>query len=169
MVWEYGASFFPKSSRDNFGEDFGLLYNHYRWNISDRTSILTDASWDLFRNAQNIWSVGLLSQRSMRGSVYLGYREVTATNYFESQTIIGSYSYQMSPKWISTASYAFDAAAGESRGSSMTISRVGLDWVLHLGLGVDFSKNNVGIGLSLEPRFGPPSATNLSYLMGLQQ
>ena len=167
MVWEYGASFFPKSDRDNFGEDFGLLFGHYRWNISDRTSILTDASWDLFNNAQNVWSAGILSQRSLRGSVYLGFREVTATNYFESQTIIGSYSYQMSPKWISTAAYAFDVAAGESRGSSLTISRVGLDWILHFGLGFDISKGNVGIGVSLEPRFGPPTATNLGYLMGL--
>jgi hypothetical protein len=168
MVWEYGASFFPKSDRDNFGEDFGLLYGHYRWNVSDRTSFLTDASWDLFDNAQNIWSVGVLSQRSLRGSVYLGYREVSATNFFESQTIIGSYSYQMSPKWISTAAYAYDVSAGESRGSSVTISRVGLDWILHFGLGFDFSKSNVGIGVSLEPRFGAPSTTNLSSLMGIQ-
>lgn len=168
MVWEYGASFFPKSDRDNFGEDFGLLYGHYRWNVSDRTSFLTDASWDLFENAQNIWSVGVLSQRSLRGSVYLGYREVSATNFFESQTIIGSYSYQMSPKWISTAAYAYDVSAGESRGSSVTISRVGLDWILHFGLGFDFSKSNVGIGISLEPRFGAPSTTNLSSLMGIQ-
>ncbi len=167
MVWEYGASFFPKSDRDNFGEDFGLLYGHYRWNISDRTSVLTDASWDLFRNAQNIWSVGVLSQRSLRGSVYLGYRDVTATNYFESRTIIGSYSYQMSPKWISTASAAYDVAAGEARGTSLTMSRVGLDWILHFGVGFDYSKENVGIGVSLEPRFGSPSATNLSYLLGL--
>ncbi len=169
MVWEYGASFFPKSDRDNFGQDFGLLYNHYRWNISDRTSILTDASWDLFDRAQNVWSVGVLSQRSLRGSVYLGFREVTADKYLNSQTVIGSYSYQMSPKWISTASFAFDAAAGESRGSSLTVSRVGLDWILHFGMGLDFSKDNVGIGVSLEPRFGPPSPTNLSYLLGLQR
>jgi hypothetical protein len=169
MIWEYGATLFPKADRDNFGEDLGLLYSHYRWNLSDRTSFLTDASWDLFDNAQNVWSVGILSQRSLRGSVYLGFREVTATNYFESQTIIGSYSYQMSPKWISTAAYAYDVAEGESRGSSVTISRVGLDWILHFGLGVDFSKGNVGVGLSLEPRFGPPSATNLGYLMGIQR
>jgi lipopolysaccharide export system protein LptA len=168
VVWEYGATFFPKSSRDNFGEDFGLLYSHSRWNISDRTSILTNTSWDLFESAQHIWGIGLLSQRSMRGSVYLGYREVTATNYFQSQTIIGSYSYQMSPKWMSTAAYAFDAAAGESRGTSLTISRVGLDWILNFGFGIDFSKNNVGVGISLEPRFGSPSGTNLGYLMGLQ-
>lgn len=145
-----------------------MLYGHYRWNVSDRSSLLTDASWDLVRdNAQNIWSVGVLSQRSLRGSVYLGYREVSATNHFESKTIIGSYSYQMSPKWISTAAYAYDVAANESRGSSVTISRVGLDWILHFGLGFDFSKSNVGVE-SLEPRFGASSGTNLGTLMGIQ-
>jgi hypothetical protein len=168
FIWEYGASLFPDPDRDNFGEDFGLLYSHSRWNVSDRTSFLTDTSWDLFERAQNVWSVGVLSQRSLRGSVYLGFREVTAQDYFESQMLIGSYSYQMSPKWISTASYAYDLAASESRGSSLTVSRVGLDWILHFGLGFDFSKDNVGIGVSLEPRFGPPSPTNLSYLLGLQ-
>ena len=168
MTWESGAAYFPKADRDNFGEDFGLLFNHYRWNLSDRTSILADANWDLFENAQNLWSVGVLSQRSLRGSIYLGYRQVKATNYLDSQTLIGSYSYQMSPKWISTASCAYDVAAGEARGTSVTVSRVGLDWILHFGFGLDFSKSNVGIGVSLEPRFGAPSATNLSYLMGIQ-
>ena len=169
MIWERGVSFFPDADRDNFGEDFGLLFSHYRWNVSDRTSLLSDASWDLFDRAQNVWSAGVLSQRSLRGSVYLGYREVTAEQYFSSRMVIGSYSYQMSPKWISTASYAFDMEAGESRGSSLTVSRVGLDWILHFGLGFDFSKDNVGIGVSLEPRFGPPSPTNLSYLLGLSR
>lgn len=169
MVWEYGATYFPKSDRDNFGKDFGLLYGHHRWNVSDRTSVLTDVSWDLFTPAQNVWSAGILSQRSLRGSVYLGYREVTATDYFTSQTIVGSYSYQMSPKWISTAAAAYDVAAGELRGTSLTVSRVGLDWILHFGVARDVSKNNVGFGISLEPRFGAPSATNLSYLMGINR
>jgi hypothetical protein len=168
MVWEYGATFFPDANRDNFGEDFGLLYSRYRWNLSDRTAVLTDATFDLFDRAQQVWSAGVLSQRSLRGSLYLGFREVTAEDYFRSQMLITSYSYQLSPKWISTGSYAFDVAASESRGSSLTISRVGLDWILHVGLGFDFSKDNVGVGVSLEPRFGPPSPTNLSYLLGLQ-
>lgn len=168
MTWENGAAFFPRANRDNFGQDFGLLFNHYRWNLSDRTSVLADANWDLFENAQNLWSVGVLSQRSLRGSVYLGYRQVKATNYLDSQTLIGSYSYQMSPKWISTASCAYDVAAGEARGTSVTVSRVGLDWILHFGVGLDFSKSNVGVGVSLEPRFGPPSPTNLSHLLGIQ-
>ncbi|MCA9037597.1 MAG: hypothetical protein KDA91_20825 [Planctomycetaceae bacterium] len=169
MVWESGFSVFPESGRDNFGESFGLIYNHYRWNISDRTSLLADSMTDPFRDGQNIWSLGILSQRSTRGSIYLAYRKVDLGKYLDSQILTGSYSYQMSPKWISTASFAYDVAAGESRGSSLTISRVGLDWILHTGVGFDFSKNNVGIGISLEPRFGPPSPTNLGYLLGLQR
>lgn len=168
MVWEYGASFFPNADQDNFGEDFGLLYSHYRWNVSDRTSLLTDASWDLFAKSQNLWSVGLLTQRSLRGSLYLGFRQVEAKEYLQSQTFISSYSYQMSPRYISTASYAYDVAQGETRGTSLTVSRVGLDWILHFGLGFDFSKDNVGLGISLEPRFGPPNPSNMAYLLGLQ-
>ena len=168
MVWEYGATFFPRSERDNFGSEFGLFYSHYRWNVSDRTSLLTDASWDIFDNASQVRSIGILSQRSLRGSVYLGLREVEAGQYLKSQTAIGSYSYQMSPKWISTASMAYDIAQSEARGSTLTFSRVGLDWILHFGFGLDFSKNNVGMGISLEPRFGPPSPTSMASLLGLQ-
>ena len=173
MVSESGLTYFPNSGRDNFGKDFGLLYDHFRLNLSDRTSILADASWDLFTPAQNLWSVGILSQRSLRGSAYLGYRQVKATNkptnYLDSQTLLASYSYQMSPKWISTASYSYDVGQGEARGTSLTVSRIGLDWILNFGFGYDYSKDNVGIAVSLEPRFGPPSPTNLSYLLGLSQ
>jgi hypothetical protein len=168
MVWESGLSYFPQSQRDNFGEDFGLIYNRYRWNVSDRTSFLADNTLDLFDNGQDIFSVGVLSQRSLRGSVYLGYRQVDLGRYLDSRIVTGSYSYQMSEKWISTAAYAYDVAATESRGTSLTLSRVGLDWILHMGMGLDFSKGNVGFGISLEPRFGPPTATNLGYLMGIQ-
>jgi hypothetical protein len=146
-----------------------LIYSNYRWNINDRTSLLAEGIVDLFQNAQENWSLGLLSQRSSRGSLYAGLRQVKAKNYLDSQTVVASYSYQMSPKWISTASFAYDIAVSESRGSSITVSRVGLDWVLHIGLGVDTSKDNVGIAFSLEPRFGPPTPTNLSYLLGLQR
>ncbi|MEZ6127289.1 MAG: hypothetical protein R3C59_01240 [Planctomycetaceae bacterium] len=169
MIFEAGASYFPDAQRDNFGEDFGLLYGNYRWNVSDRTSLLAEAKYDLFDNAQDVWSIGALSQRSLRGSLYVGFRQVEATNFLDSQTLVASYSYQMSPKWISTASFAYDLKESQSRGSSVTFSRVGLDWILHFGLGIDTSKDNVGVAVSLEPRFGPPTPTNLSYLLGLQQ
>lgn len=168
MLWETGMTYFPDAARDNFGEDIGLIFGNYRWNISDRTSILADGTWDVFGSSQKYWNVGLLSQRSTRGSVYMSFRHVEAEDYFESETLTASYSYQMSPKWISTASMAYDVAEKMSRGTSVTLSRVGLDWIFHMGVGVDTSKDNVGIAIALEPRFGPPSPTNLGYLLGLQ-
>jgi len=99
----------------------------------------------------------------------MGFRQVKARNYIDSQTLVASYSYRMSPKWISTGAISYDVAVGESRGSSLTFSRLGLDWIVHFGFGIDTSKDNVGVALAVEPRFGPPSPTNMSYLLGLQQ
>ena len=168
MIFETGLSYFPEANRDNFGEDLGLIYANYQWNVSDRTSILADGIVDLFDQNQEVWSVGVLSQRSLRGSLYLGFRAVTAADFLDSQTFVGSYSYQISPKWIATGAVSHDVSDGGSRGSSLTFSRVGLDWIMHFGVGVDTSKNNVGAAFSVEPRFGPPSPTNLSRLMGIQ-
>ncbi|MCH2201732.1 MAG: hypothetical protein MK102_07165 [Fuerstiella sp.] len=168
MIWESGVSYFPDAGTDNFGEDFGLLFGNYRWNLNDRTSFLADGVWDFFTNRQNYWNVGVLNQRSTRGSVYLAYRHVEARNFLDSEIVTASYSYQISPKWISTAAVAYDVGQEESRGSSLTLSRVGLDFVFHMGFGIDTNKDNVGIAFSMEPRLGPPSATNLSYLLGLQ-
>ena len=166
MICETGVTYFTDDT-DNFGEDFGLLYGNYRWNLNDRTSFLSDGTWDFFTNSQNYWNVGVLSQRSTRGSVYLSYRHVEARNFLRSATVTASYSYQLSPKWISTAAFSYDVGQEESRGSSVTLSRVGLDFVVHMGFGIDTSKDNVGIALSVEPRFGPPTPTNLGYLLGL--
>ncbi|MGH7129804.1 MAG: organic solvent tolerance protein OstA, partial [Planctomycetaceae bacterium] len=54
MTLDLEASFFPQQDRDNFGEDFGLLGGYYRWHISDRTSILASAEYDLFDDAQQL-------------------------------------------------------------------------------------------------------------------
>lgn len=167
MIWETGLSYFP-SELQNFGEHFGLAYGNYRWNLNDRTSLLADGIWDFFQYSQNYYNFGILSQRSTRGSVYLSYRHVQARHYLDSEIITASYSYRMSPKWISTAAVSYDIGQSESRGSSVTLSRIGLDFVTHFGFGVDTSKGNVGVGISIEPRFGPPTATNMGYLLGLQ-
>ena len=101
MIWETGLTYFPDADRDNFGEELGLLYGNYRWNVNDRTSLLVDGVKDLFRRSQDYWSVGLLSQRSTRGSMFVSYRHVEAETFLTSRMLTASYSYQMSPKWIS--------------------------------------------------------------------
>jgi hypothetical protein len=169
MTLDLEVSYFPDSNRDNFGEDFGLLSSRYAWNVGDRTTLLANAFYDFFDDAQQLWDVGVLSQRSERGSVYVGVRQIKGAD-LDSQIITGSYSYAMGPKWISTFGTAYDLAEGQNRGQSLTITRVGADFLIHFGASYDASKDNAGIALAIEPRFGPlnGSPTNLSSLLGIR-
>ena len=173
MILEGGLSVFPDAGRDNFGEDVGLLTGRYQWNAGERTSVLAGADYDLFTNAQEIWNVGLLSQRSLRGSVYLGYRQIRGEGFpglggVDSRIATASFTYTMGPKWISTFGTAYDFGEKRNRGQSFTITRVGLDWLFHIGANYDQGKNNAGIAFMVEPRFGSSAdmGSYLGYLMG---
>jgi len=168
MVLEAGASFFPNADRDNFSEDFGLIYGSYNWNLGQRTRLVSSALWDTFDDGQHLWNAGLMSQRTTRGSVYLGIRQIEG-GVLQSRILTASYSYAMSPKWISTFGTAYDLAEEQNRGQSVTFTRVGADFLFHFGASYDQSKDNAGIAIAVEPRFGPSgSSTQLSSLLGLQ-
>jgi len=153
MTLDLEGSFYPNEDRDNFGQPFGLLGARYNWNLSERTTFVASALYDTFDGAhQQLWDVGLISQRSTRGSVYLGVRQVKG-GALDSQILTASYSYAMSPKWISTFGTAYDLGENENRGQSLTVTRVGADFLLHFGANFDASKNNVGVAFMIEPRF----------------
>lgn len=153
MLLDLGISYFPNPNRDNFGQNFGLFSAHYAWNVGDRTTILADSMYDFFDGGQQWWNIGVMSQRSFRGSAYVGVQQIKGAT-LDSQILTGSYSYTMSPKWISTVGASYDIAQGQSRGQSMTITRVG-EWMLfHLGANYDWSKNNAGFIFSIEPKLG---------------
>src|SRR5262249_48718662 len=105
------------------------------------------------------WNLGILTQRSERGSLYVGLRQVKG-GPIDSEILTASYSYRMSPKWISTFGTAFDLKEGRNVGRSLTVTRVGADFLIHMGANIDTSKGNAGIQLSLEPRFGNKRLTN---------
>ena len=170
MTLDLGASIFPDANRDNFGQTLGLVSSRYAWHVGDRTSILASSLYDFFPEGQQLWSVGVLSQRSLRGSVYVGVRQVKG-GPLDSQIATATYSYVLSPKWISSATTAYDLGEGRSRGQGFTITRVG-EWLLfHLGANIDVSKNNVGLGFSIEPRLGRGtiSSTQLGSLLRTNQ
>jgi hypothetical protein len=159
MTLDLEASYFPNAQRDDFGQSFGLIGGRYAWNFSERTSFLANAQFDLFDNAQQIANAGILSQRSERGSVYVGIRQVKGAG-LDSEILTASYSYQMSPNWVSTVGTAYDLAEGRNRGQSMTLTRIGRDFLLHLGANYDASKDNFGFILSVEPKFLPSNSAN---------
>lgn len=152
MTLDLEAAYFPDSMRDNFGEDWGLYSGRYAWYVGDRTTFLANAFYDTFSDAQQLWSVGIISQRTTRGSVYVGLRQVKGAT-LDSQILTASYSYQLTPKWVTTMGTAYDLGEQRNRGQSLTMSRVGNDFIWHFGTNYDVSRDNFGIAVSLEPRF----------------
>ncbi|MBI3862669.1 MAG: hypothetical protein HY290_12335 [Planctomycetia bacterium] len=167
MTLDLETSFFPSDKRDNFGEPFGLYGARYNWYVSDRTTFTASTLFDTFDNPEKLWSFGIISQRSTRGSVYVGLRNIQGGS-LHSEILTASYSYLMSPKWISSMSTAYDLAEHQNRGQTLMITRVGSDFLVNFGLTADPTKNNFSLGLSIEPRFGSYSGLSGPYGSGSQ-
>ncbi len=174
MILDLEAAWFPRPEHQNpsgrdFAEDFGLLSAHYQWLLSERTALLAGGLYDTFDGGQQLWNVGLLSQRSARGSVYAGVRQIKGQGV-ESQIATGSMSYLFSEKWAGTASTAYDLSENQNRGQSLSMTRIGADFLFHFGFSFDQSKDNVGLAIALEPRFGPrtPYSSQMDNLLQVQ-
>jgi hypothetical protein len=172
MTLDLSATFFPDPGRDDFGAPWGLLTAHYAWNISQRTTILANAQYDTFTGGEQLWNVAMLSQRSERGSVYVGLAQVKGdSGVLDSDILTLSYSYQMSTKWISTIGTAYDLGEHRNVGQSFTISRIGLDFIINVAGSYDVSTGNTSFAVSIEPRIGNfgNSMTQLSNLLAGRQ
>ena len=157
IVLDVEGSGFPKANRDNFGEDVGLLNYDFRWHVGDRVTLVSDGYADTFANGLQMISVGGFLSRPPRGRVYLGFRSFDGP--FSSDILIASYSYWMSPKWISTATTAVDFGATGNIGQRFGFTRIGESFLTRFSVSVDEGRDNVGVNLSFEPRFlgGPAS------------
>ncbi len=171
MTLDLEASFFPRPDQNNYGEDFGLLSARYSWLLGDRTTFLAGALYDTFDGGQQLWHAGILTQRPERGSIYVGVRQVKAGQTLDSTILTASASYLLSPKWIATASTAYDIEENMNRGQSLTLTRAGADWLFHIGGSFDPSKDSYGAAISFEPRFGSRdmSSQQFSSLLGINR
>lgn len=160
MTLDLETSYFPDANRDNFGTSFGLYSARYNWYMGDRTTVTASTLFDTFENPEKLWSLGVLSQRSTRGSVYVGIRSIqggpvldTGNTQLDTRILTASYSYVMSPKWISSVGTAYDLGERMNRGQSVQLTRVGADFLMNFGVTVDPTKNNFGVAFSIQPRF----------------
>jgi hypothetical protein len=166
MTLDLETSFFPNPNRDNFGEPFGLYGARYNWYVGDRTTVTAYGLFDTFTNPERLWSVGINSQRSTRGSVYLGIRNIEGGPLLHSEILTASYSYVMSPKWISSVSTAYDLGEHQNRGQTVQVTRVGADFLVHFGTLVDPTKSNFGVAIAIEPRFAPFTGSGAGGVSG---
>jgi hypothetical protein len=173
IVLNTDVTIFPNPNRDNFGQTVGLFDYDFRWHVGDRTTIVSDAYYDFFSNAPHYVTVGTFINRPPRGSIYFGYRSLNGP--INSNVIATSYTYRMSPKWMSTFGTTFDVAESRNIGQNFTITRIGESFLFVFNINVDTSKGNVGANVAIQPRFlqgrlGPPSGINIpaAGLYGLE-
>lgn len=152
ITLDTNINLYPDPDRDNFGEIAGLADYDFRWFVGDRLTLTSDGMFDFFSEGQRMVNVGAFISRPPRGSLFLGVRLLDGP--VNANVLSASYSYLMSPKWISTMGVSVDV--GERNiGENFSITRIGESFLVSGGVTVDDSRGTVGAIFSIEPRFLP--------------
>ncbi|MGD0382484.1 MAG: organic solvent tolerance protein OstA [Thermoguttaceae bacterium] len=151
ITLDTNISLFPNPDRDDFGQVVGLANYNFSWHLGDRLTLLSDGDFDFFYQGQKTYSVGAYLSRPPRGSFYLGFRQIEGP--LDSRVITLSYTYWMSPKWISTFGTTYDFGQEGNIGQTFGITRIGESFLVNLSFTVDPARNDWGVGFSIEPRF----------------
>jgi hypothetical protein len=159
MTFDYGVNYFPKNDRDNFGKLAGLVNYDWRWHLGDRLTLMSDGYADLFSEGLRTFTFGGYISRPERGSLYMGFRSIEGP--LSSNVLSGAVNYRMSEKWVGTAAGQYDFGQTGSIGQVLELTRIGESFLMTLSARVDASRNNVGFGFTIEPRFLPLSYRSL--------
>ena len=122
------------------------------WHAGDRLTFTSDACFDFFDEGQKVMSVGAFLTRPPRGSLFVGFRILEGP--IDSKTVTFSYSYWMSPKWISSFGTSYDFVQGNI-GQNLAITRIGESFSISVNVNFDATRSTYGAGLAIEPRFLP--------------
>ncbi len=155
IVLDTNATWFPDDARDNFGKGLGLWDYDFRWHVGDRLTLLSEGIFDFFTDGQQVVTFGGFLRRPPRGSLYLGLRLLEGP--ISHQILSMSYSYWMSPKWVSWFGTSVDLGGEGNIGQTFGVTRIGESLLISAGFMVDAARDNVGVNFAVEPRFLPKS------------
>jgi hypothetical protein len=164
VEFDTDLTIFPDANRDNFGTSVGLADYNFIWHVGDRLTVLSDGIFDFFGQGQKIITTGIYLTRPPRGAFYFGFRILDGP--ISSEVVNLSYSYWMSPKWITTSSMTLDLKEPKNFGPTFQIIRVGESMLIGLNINYNPALKTAGVSLSIEPRFVPKSG-NLSTQAGV--
>lgn len=171
MTFDLDTTYFPNSARDNFNKPFGQNMYNWQWFLGDRTSIISNG-WFEFWNltAQpiyktniskhndpfglNVITSGISLNRPPRGSVFLGYTVVNS-GPINTSAPIASVNYWMSPKWYGTTSGMYDFGNMILLSASLSLTRIGADYLTSVGLNVDPQRQSYMFAVQISPRLSP--------------
>jgi hypothetical protein len=180
MTLDLQSTYFPYSSRDNFGKPFGQNMYNWQWFLGDRTSIISYGwfeFWNLGGQSLNaatnvskhndpfglsVITTGLSISRPPRGSVYLGYT-IIDTGPIDTSALTVSINYWLSPKWYGAFSTVYDFGNAVLLGEMFSFTRIGADYLTTIGLTVDPQRSSYMFAFMLSPRISP----NIRFGSGL--
>jgi hypothetical protein len=158
VTFDTGINLYTNPDRDNFGTVPGMANYDFRWHVGDRLTMVSGGIFDFFSGGQSVFSVGGFLTRPPRGSLYLGYNFIDGP--IQNRVVSVSYSYWMTPKWITTLGASIDLGNQGNIGETFGITRVGESLLINLGFSADPTRNSTGVMLVIEPRFLPKSRLN---------
>lgn len=164
VTFDTNATWFPDDTRDNFGEPFGMIDYDLRWHLGDRFSILSDGAAETFGDGLRTASLGVGMTRPGSANAYLGVR--TFGGLIESNVVNATVNYRTGPKWIASAAASFEIGGSGNNSQSIGFTRIGESLNVGLTGSYDQSKDNIGVGLLVEPRILPNS--QLSRRTGIE-
>lgn len=151
ITLDIGGSLFPNPDRDNFGETLGLMTYDFNWKVGNRLDLFSHGHADLFEDGLQAVTVGGYLNRTQIGNLYLSYTNVMQP--FHSHLLAASLQYRMSDKWLGGFGATYDFGDAGNLGQNIFLTRIGESSLFSFSFNVDPSRDNVGVGVSFEPRF----------------
>ena len=151
ITFDTHLTLFPEPDRDDYGAVAGLIDYDFRWHVGDRTTLVSSGLFDTFSEGSKIVSVGGFLTRPPRGSAYIGYTHIDGP--IQNRILTASYTYWMSPKWISSIGTSVDFGKEGNIGEHISITRVGESLLINAGFNVDPVHGTWGVNFNIEPRF----------------
>ncbi len=157
VEFDTDITLFPDANRDNFGTIAGLADYNFIWHVGDRLTLLSDGIFDFFGQGQKIVTTGMFLTHPPRGALYVGLSVLDGP--ISSDVLTVSYSYWMSPKWITSSGMSIDLKNLQNFGPSFQLVRVGESLLIGMNVNYNPALQTAGVSFTVEPRFVPKSGT----------
>ncbi len=155
MTLDLSGTFFPHPTQDNFGGTWAFMQYDWTWNIGDRTTLVSTGWTDPLPGGVNMWTVGAYFNRPDRTNFFLGYRQI---DVLQSKAVTAAVTYIFSPKYAFTGSSTYDFGTSESLSNTLTLTRIGTDVQVSLGITYNALQNNFGLIFQIVPNLIPNAA-----------
>lgn len=134
------------------------------WRISDTSTLLTDANYDLDDGSLDLFDISYAVERTPRFSYVLGYRRINDMN----ANLIGLGSnYEINSKYKTALRTYYDIERNNLQTLDVTIIRKWPRWYSALTFGLDRIEKDIHVSLSVWPEGAPQMALGSRRYSGL--